>query len=441
MDLESLQAELEQLFTLEELVHLSRDLLGLDPDVVGGTSGIGSFAGAVVATCAQHEATEALCDAVVALRGEAASAARELQASGIPDLDDIAKGEELGPYLIIQKLGEGRAGISYTARHSGEEVRLKVLRREATRNQRALSRFTALSRIVSTIEHPVLPVGLTVGVYDGRVCVAHQHYEGQTLALRVGRTGPLQVEEAWPIVTAVAQGLEALHKTRICHGDLRLENVLVCRDPDGTQQVLLLDAGTHFLRARPPSVEGLRDPLAPLTSAATMAPELLRGAPVDTRSDVYAVGALLYEMLAGKPPFEASSALELALLQLTQLPPPLSEVAPRGSVSRELEAFVHGLLARDPSQRPANATVLLAAVMELGPIVLTRRESTITDEEVNVLIEALLAEPMSEEAALALEAAVDAGAEAQRIVEAFTLAGSELEVFPVFVQRDVAVDF
>jgi tetratricopeptide (TPR) repeat protein len=426
MDLETLQAELEQLFDLDELMQLASDVLGFEPDAVGGTSGKGSFARAMVVHCVRDEALEALCDAVVALRGESAPVAAELRKCAPHVSEELSNGDQVGPYLIVRQLGAGRAAVSYLARKDRREMRLKVLRAEATRDRANLARYLTANRLVAMVMHPVLPVGLSVEQFDGRVCVAHEYIEGQTLATRIARTGPMHLNEAWGVLTALLQGLSVLHGRGVAHGDLRLENVVLFRDPDGEQRVLLLDAGTDRLRLRPRMVDGHRELDWTAVSPKTTAPEVLAGLPSDPRSDLYSLAATFYELLGGRPPFDEASPLGMAIGHLTREPVALSEVAPRGWVSREVEAFIHGLLAKDPGQRPANAQAVLKALGDLAKSI-ARREPRISEEEVNERIEALLLDPESEQAALGLEAAVDAGADPHRIVEALSMAGTELD--------------
>src|SRR5262245_18891093 len=116
MDIELLRAELERLFELEELFTMSRDLLGFEPDTIGGTAGKGSFVRALTDHCVEQESVEALCDAVVASKSEASPDLAKLGLRGIQDRDEVALGMSLGPFLISRKLGEGAAGVSYIAR-------------------------------------------------------------------------------------------------------------------------------------------------------------------------------------------------------------------------------------------------------------------------------------------------------------------------------------
>ena len=157
MHLDTLRAELEQLFELEELMGLSREVLGLEPEEVGGTSAKASFVRALTEHCVAINAVEALSDVVAAWQEYLPAELAELRAQGYIEPDGLESGDSLGDCVILRRLGEGPAGISYLARRGGADVRLKVLRPEATEDTRALHRFLAATRLSATVEHPGLP--------------------------------------------------------------------------------------------------------------------------------------------------------------------------------------------------------------------------------------------------------------------------------------------
>jgi len=224
---EILRAELERLFELPDLLKLSREVLGFEPEGVGGTAAKASFAGALTAHCLEHDAIEALCDALLATRGDVSSKILDLRVTGVVQDEELKAGAELGPYVILHKLGEGRLAISYVAHKDGAEYRVKVLRREATRDQRGLQRYLTVNRLIGQIQHPGLPQQLSAGKFGGRYLVAHREAPGQPLSMRIARSGALHLNEAKPIIRGILEPLAALHERRIAHGDLRLENVIV----------------------------------------------------------------------------------------------------------------------------------------------------------------------------------------------------------------------
>jgi hypothetical protein len=200
MALDILRAELERLYELEELKGLSRDLLGLDPDRIGGTAAKGSFAKALVEYCATEDAIEALADAVVAQRGDDAQRFGEIRTRGFSPAEELESGDSFGPYLVLRKLGEGRAGITYLARRDGHDARLKVLRRRATIDRRGLQRFLTATRLQATLRHPGIPNRIWAGAVEDRWAVTHDPVDGHPLSEHLARTGPLPFVElfSWP---------------------------------------------------------------------------------------------------------------------------------------------------------------------------------------------------------------------------------------------------
>ncbi|MEI9949525.1 MAG: protein kinase [Pseudomonadota bacterium] len=427
IETEILRAELERLFELPDLLALSRDVLGFEPESVGGTAAKASFAGALTAHCLEHDAIEALCDALLATRVEVNAKILDLRITGVALDEELKTDSEFGPYLILRKLGEGRLAISYVAQKDGEEYRLKVLRREATRDQRGLQRYLTVTRLIAQIEHDGLPRHLSAGTVGERYVVAHAHSDLTPLSQRISRTGPMHLNEAKTVIRGILEPLAALHGRRIAHGDLRLDNVLLARAADGSQRVLLVDAGTDRLRARARVGGGRNELFSTVGSPRTVAPEQIRGLSADAVSDVYSFGAMLYEILSGKPLFGDKPALEAAFAHLTIEPPPPSSVAPRGFVSKELDELVLRLLDKDPARRPQSAAETLALFEAAGPAAVKARAVTITSAEVDVKVEALLKNPSNEEAALELEASVEAGADAQRVSDALLEAASAID--------------
>ena len=427
MDIEILHGELERLFELDELLRLSESVLGFEPNAVGGTSAKGSFAGSLTAYCVEHDALEALCDAVLAIKPDASPKLAELRLGSAAHDDDLRLGDALGPYTIARKIGEGRLGVTYLARKEEQDFRLKVLRSAAIRDRRGVQRFLTVVRVIAGIEHAGLPKRLTAERAGHRVYVAHEYVEGQPLSARINRTGPMHINEARDILRAVLEPLQAIHQRRLAHGDLRLENLISYRDADGQPRIVLLDAGADRLRIQPNMRNGHAEFFAGVLSPRTVAPEQVRGLSSDPRSDVYSFGALLYEILSGKPLFADKNPVLAAVAHLTEVPPPPSSVAPRGWVSSEVDDFVLALLARDPDKRPQNAGALLEALEKLGKSEAAKPEKSISDEDLDKRCEALANAPLDGEVAIQLEAAVDEGADPLRVAEAFESAAQALE--------------
>lgn len=429
METDILRAELERTFELDELLNLSRNVLGFDPEVVGGTAAKGSFANALTQHCVDADAVEALCDALLASKPDVNAKIATIRLSGLPFDEELRPGQTLGDYTIVRKLGEGRLALTYLAKGADGEYRLRVLRREATRDRRGLHRFLTVSRLIGTISHPGLPKRLTAGQVDDRFLVAHEYVDAQPLSVRISRTGPMHINEARPLLRAVLEALRAIHDRRLAHGDLRLENLLVHRNADGSQQPILVDAGSDRLRARARvQSAGQTELFSTVGSPKSVAPEQIRGIPADPRSDVYSFGCVLHEILCGKPVFGGPTAIHAAIGHLTEAPPAPSSVAPRGWVTKELDEWVKSMLDKDPEKRPKNAGALLEALETMGRSAVAKKESKLSDAELDKRVEALVADPADGDAAVALEAAVEEGADAARVAEAFSMAADGIEV-------------
>jgi tetratricopeptide (TPR) repeat protein len=419
MDIDNLRGELERLFELDELLDLSRTVLGLDPDTIGGTSGKGSFSRSLTEHCRRVEAVEALCDALAACKGPVTPALEELRMHGLPTVDEVHPGDQVGPFVILRKLGQGTAAITYLARRGESEVRLKLLRQESARDRRGVHRLMTLTRLVAAVDHPGLPKNVETGELDGRFYVSHDHVETQPLAARIARTGAMHINEAREIALEVCASLAAMHERRLTHGNLKLENVLVVRGSDAGPRVLLVDAGGDRLRARAPA-NGRMDMLR-ISAPRTISPEQLRGELPSERSDIYSFGAILYEILTGKPLFGVKTGIDAALAHLTTEPQAPSQVAPRGFVAADIDDFVLALLAKSPDARPKTMGDVLRTLQAIGRPSRAPK-AVITEDRLTDLIDTLVQNPESETAALELESAVEAGADVKRVADALCMA-------------------
>jgi tetratricopeptide (TPR) repeat protein/predicted Ser/Thr protein kinase len=382
-----LRAELERLFELDELLKFSHDVLGFDPESVGDTFAKASFAGALTAHCAENDAIEALCDGLIASRRGVSSAVENIRIQGLTREDELRPGD-FGGFRDLRKLAAGRAGINYVGRDGDTEYRIKVFRREVARDRRGLHQVATLTRLLAALTHPGLPRALVVGKAEGRPYVAHEHVRGTPLS-GLDRGTPRFFGEARALLREILEALAALHECRIVHGNLRLENVIVA-EADG--RAVLVDAGGDRLRART------------LAAGGPFAPEQLRGLCPSAQSDVYAFGAVMFELLSGEPLFDASNPLKAALGHASEAPRAPSSVAPRGFASPELDDFVLRLLAKDPSARPQDACAVLALFDRLA-IGAKPRAPELDAETLAALSARLETNPRDSEAALSLEEA------------------------------------
>src|SRR5262245_25386185 len=233
--------------------------------------------------------------------------------------------ESLGAYRIERLLGEGGMGKVYEAeeRLSGRRVALKVLRPELARSEPGRRLFENEMAILAGLDHPNVVRCLCCTEVEGELVMALELLEGRTLREVLSRGGALDWVRAVGLVQQMARALSAAHDHEpvIVHRDLKPENVMVAEDGS----IKVMDFGVAKM-------------LAALGNASThsvgtlayMSPEQIDAGPVDARSDLYALGLVFYELLAGRPPFQSSSPRELLNLQCTAAPPPLPESVRRG---------------------------------------------------------------------------------------------------------------
>src|SRR6185437_7105537 len=306
---------------------------------------------------------------------------------------------------------------------STERRALKVLRHEACRDRRAVQRFLTANRMVAAIDHDGLPQNLEAGVHDGTFWVSYDLIDAQPLGARLARSGAMHIRDARPILRGILQPLSALHRARMAHGDLKLENVLVGYG-DGGPHVTLIDFGTDRLRHRATVSNGHTGVLAVFGSPKTISPEQVRGHRADPATDLYAFGAMMYEMLTGKPVFDFQTATDAAFAHVSEIPEPPSSKAPRGWITSDIDDFVLGLLAKEPSKRPRDVQAVLDELESLGKpsAAMKAPVGEFPEEKLTELVDVLIANPEDEGAADALEAAIGEGADPAAVAEAFDVA-------------------
>ncbi len=423
------RAELERLFSLEEMTSISQRFLGLDPEDVGGAAAKGSFAKALTERCYDGDRIDALVDVILASRATVDPRIREFSrfSSGSGGGDEISAGDTFGHFLVLRKLGESELAIAYTARRDGEDCVLKVLRAEATRDKRAAYRFLTANRLVSEVQHPGLPNALDAGESEGRFWVSYASEDGEPLSAWFARTGASRYDDVQPILLGILEPLAALHDARIAHGDLKLENVLVGESRGGKgPHVTLIDFGTDRLRQRVTVSNGHTTQtglLAVFGSPKTIAPEQVRGRRAEAPADVYGFGAMMYELLSGKPVFAVEAATEAAFAHVLQAPTPPSSKAPPGWVPPEVDRFVMTLLSKEPARRPADASAVIEGLRSLDRRSHSvRASSPYSEDRLGTLIDLLIASPDDTDTAIGLEKAVEEGADPLKVAEAFQVA-------------------
>src|SRR6266508_3049522 len=278
-------------------------------------------------------------------------------------------GQVIGYYKIVVLLDKGGMGEVYLATdtRSGREVALKLLPDSSIRDQQRVRRFQQEAPSILALNHPNIVTIYEIGQTDSAHYIVTERITGETLRRRLARA-PLEISEALSIAIEVSKALEATHAAGIVHRDIKPENIML--RPDG--YVKVLDFGIAKLTERQ----------APLisTEAATMmkvqttpgvvmgtvyymSPEQARGQEVDARTDIWSLGAVLYEMVAGRPPFEGNTPQNVIILIAGKEPAPLARFAP--DTPPELQRIVSKALTKDREERYQTAKDLLIDLKKL----------------------------------------------------------------------------
>ncbi len=274
-----------------------------------------------------------------------------------PQPADGLVGRAVGPYEVLELIGGGGMGVVYRARDSrlARTAALKFLPAELTRDPGAKEKFVQEARAASSLDHPNLCTILEMGeTPDGRLYLAMPCYDGETLRRRIQR-GPLPLAEAVDIAEQVARGLSKAHRNGIVHRDIKPANVMLTANG----VVKILDFGLAKLAG----AVALSRAGSSAGTPAYMSPEQARGDDVDPRTDLWSLGVMLYEMLAGRRPFRGEREQAVVFSILNERPQPLRELRP--DVPPELAALVDRLLAKNPAERPAGIDEPLAELRAL----------------------------------------------------------------------------
>jgi serine/threonine protein kinase len=264
-----------------------------------------------------------------------------------------------GRFRIGRHLGSGAMGAVYLARHIHikRAVAIKVLHREMSCESEVVARFEREAIAAARIDHPNVAAAHDFGrLEDGSFYLVLEYVQGESLRALLNREGPQSVPFALGVSRQIALALEAAHAAGVVHRDLKPENVMLRAAGNGEHRVKVLDFGIAKVNTE---LGG-----AALTRAGTifgtpnyMSPEQALGRPVDGRTDLYALGVLLYEMLAGSTPFSSDNLVAVLVAQLTAPPPELP-----ASVPLPVRQLVSTLLAKPPEERFQSAAEVVAAI-------------------------------------------------------------------------------
>ena len=254
--------------------------------------------------------------------------------SGVPNTVGIPAGTVLGHYRIVGKIGSGGMGLVYEAEELKlrRHVALKFLPEEVARHPQALQRFRLEARAASALNHPNICTIYEVDEVDGRVFIAMELLEGCTLKQTIHQAKggkPLSVEAVVAMGVQIASAIDAAHSKGIVHRDIKPANIFVMKQ----RRIKVLDFGLAKLTRRHPGSDETvmtdgTEPGMVMGTVGYMSPEQVRGQTVDGRTDIFAFGAVLYEMLAGRRAFERPTSAETLTAILNEEPRAMSATCP-----------------------------------------------------------------------------------------------------------------
>ena len=289
----------------------------------------------------------------------------------------VRVGESFNQYRIVSQLGAGGMGEVYLADDTRlrRRVALKFLPVALIKDKRHLHRFEVEARAIAAMSHPnACTIHEVIQAEDGRHCIVMEYVEGMALRERM-TNGPMNLNEALDIAIQIASALSSAHAAGIVHRDIKPENVMVRSDG----YVKVLDFGLAKLADRRSdlansqvetrAIELKTTPGVVMGTVAYMSPEQARGLPVDARTDVWSLGVVLYEMVAGRQPFSGQTQTDFIISIVEREPDSLSKTRPE---ARPLQQIVMKALAKDPDQRYQTAEEILSELksvkrkLELG---------------------------------------------------------------------------
>ena len=266
-------------------------------------------------------------------------------------------GATISHYKITEKLGEGGMGVVYKAEDTKLErtVALKFLAAHLLNDEEAKARFLREAKAAEGLHHPNICPVYEIGEAEGKTFISMAFIEGEPLEAKIER-GPLSLKEALDIGRQIAEGLEAAHEKGVVHRDIKPANVMV----DAKEHATIMDFGLAHLT----EASRLTKTDQTMGTVAYMSPEQAQGMEVDGRTDLWALGCVLYEMVAGGRPFKGEYDQALLYEIVHQAPEPLTGV--RAGVPMELEFIVGKCLAKDRNDRPSSAEEIARDLRTLG---------------------------------------------------------------------------
>lgn len=283
----------------------------------------------------------------------------------------LTPGTKLGPYEIVSPLGAGGMGEVYRAKDTrlDRTVAIKILAEQFSKDPIRKQRFEREAKAISGLNHPNICTLHDVGSQNGTEYLVMEYVDGESLAQRLAK-GPLPIDQVLKVGREIADALDRAHRSGIVHRDLKPGNIMLTK-----AGAKLLDFG--LARSASPTASiatltGSAVPQAPVTEEGTivgtfqyMSPEQIEGKELDARSDIFSLGAVLYEMVTGQRAFEGKSQLSVASAILEKEPAPISGITP--VIPRNLEHIIRRCLAKDPDERWQSARDLALELTAVRP--------------------------------------------------------------------------
>ncbi|MEY4576120.1 MAG: hypothetical protein RL701_823, partial [Pseudomonadota bacterium] len=279
--------------------------------------------------------------------------------------EDPYLGTVLGQqYRIESRLGQGGMGTVYKAVQLSVDrgVAVKVIAGDAERNPELVARFKREAQAMAQLRHPNTVRLLDFGVTEqSRMYMVMEWLRGRDLETHLSQDGPFELTAALHVVRQVTQSLSEAHARDIIHRDLKPGNIFLAELEGGDTVVKVMDFGVagfkHNGQHTAITMQG-----EVLGTAAYMSPEQAKGESVDGRADLYSLGVILFEMLTGRPPFMANTAVSLLLLHVSEPPPRVFDVCPKAPELGCVQSLLDRLLAKDPADRPQSAAEVIAEI-------------------------------------------------------------------------------
>ncbi len=287
-------------------------------------------------------------------------------------VDDWTGREVAGRYTVLERLGEGGMGVVYVAEHLHlkKKVAFKVIHPHLAAHEELLLRFKREALATGQLDHPHIAAAIDFGELDnGGAFIVMPWVRGHSLQDALESETKTDLRRAANLCAQIADALSAAHDMGIVHRDLKPDNVLVEVRSDGSESAKVLDFGVASLAGQPESLKSVE--ARPLTQAGTilgtpgyMSPEQASAGEVDHRTDLYALGVILWELCKGERLFEGTDITAIFAKQFNSVPPPLD--LGRSSTARELSELVTKLLAWDKAQRPSTAAEVRDALRRIA---------------------------------------------------------------------------